>query len=331
MSEMRCSPGQPSAIRSQNIDNAILRLEADLEIIQFRLYQLAGTKPVAESASNSTLVVGGVKKGTEEKKYADSEPADKLLLLEKLLTKMSEFDREILKKTTSSSVPEAARRKSIHADLFTLPSHLLIVDRLLDLFNQSQRMNFTHSTLQIPSIPIESPRQKIVTILSASDIFASNLRTPKLTPLSSFSDMTLLEEKSKNIALQTKLEETAEQLSTTAHLLFTAQVAAQDCKNDVVTLQVAMTKSSSLNVKLQEIINQQPPNIISESETFPKEDRKILKDKILSMEKININLQERLDIEVAANQSIRTALMAATINLNNDEVSLNIGSPSLVS
>ena len=312
-------------------DNTVIKLQEDLETLQFRIYQLTGVKSAVEPVSVSSSSVSGVKKVSEEQNVIDLESIDRLSLLERILSKTNELDKEVLKRTTSSGLPKRARRKSISTNLFCLPSHLLIVDRLLDLYKQSLGASSSQSLSSVPSAPIESPQESLLSVLSASDLFATSFRAPKLTPLSSSSDIMLLEEKHKNATLRAELDDSVEQLSTTTHLLFTAQVAAQDCKNDVISLQGAMTRTNSLNMRLKEAIKQQSMSALPEIAEKSDEDLQVVKDQLLSMEKININLQQRLDIEVAANQNICTALMAAAINLNNNETSLLVGSCTLVS
>ena len=327
-SEVKRGSVASSVFKTQNTDNTTMKLQEDLETLQFRIYQLTGVKP-PEPISVSSSFISGLK--TEDKKSVDSESFVRLSLLEKILLKTNEFDIEVLKKTASSSLPEMGCRKSISSNLFCLPSHLLITDRLLDLFKQSQRANSSRSILSIPSAPMDSPQENLFSVLSASDLFATSFRSPKLTPLSSSSDLMLLEEKHKNATLRAELDDSVEQLSTTTHLLFTAQVAAQDCKNDVISLQGAMARTNSLNKKLKETIKQQSVNALSVRAEKSDEDLQFVKDQLLSMEKMNNNLQERLDIEIVANQNIRNALMAAATNLNNNEISLLAGSSSLVS
>ena len=72
--------------------------------------------------------------------------SSKLNLLEKLIEKIVEFDRLVLKKTAPETiVPQ--RRGSRGSDLSTLPTHLHITDRLLDLFTQSQRVTVIRTTV----------------------------------------------------------------------------------------------------------------------------------------------------------------------------------------
>ena len=72
--------------------------------------------------------------------------SSKLNLLEKLIEKIVEFDRLVLKKTApETTAPQ--RRGSRGSDLSTLPTHLHLTDRLLDLFTQSQRVTVIRTTV----------------------------------------------------------------------------------------------------------------------------------------------------------------------------------------
>ena len=81
--------------------------------------------------------------------------SSKLNLLEKLIEKIVEFDRLVLKKTA----PETAapqRRGSRGSDLSTLPTHLHLTDRLLDLFTQSQRVTVIRTTTTVGGNPVNN-------------------------------------------------------------------------------------------------------------------------------------------------------------------------------
>jgi hypothetical protein len=77
--------------------------------------------------------------------------AEKLVHLSTLLDRISEYDRIILSKTAppeTSATGTPLRRKSLGADLHSLPSHLRIVDRLLDLYHQSKRITVIRTTVE---------------------------------------------------------------------------------------------------------------------------------------------------------------------------------------
>ena len=64
-------------------------------------------------------------------------------LLESILAKIVEVDRHILRKTepeTDPSLVTSGRRKSRGMDLYTLPTHLHLIDRLMDLHTQQKRV-----------------------------------------------------------------------------------------------------------------------------------------------------------------------------------------------
>lgn len=127
-------------------EEAILLFKNDLEILNTRIFHLTGVKyveSIVDSPSHvvSSSFVSGIRRQTEEKKYTEVETVEKLHILERILSKIIEYDREILRKTTPKvSKLEAVRRKSNGGELLSIPTHLTITDRLLDLYDLSQRM-----------------------------------------------------------------------------------------------------------------------------------------------------------------------------------------------
>jgi hypothetical protein len=124
----------------------IEKIVNDIQTVTSRIHEARG-EPIPASAGASSPFVSGLRALTETGRG----PQDaKLSNLQALLDKVCEYDRIILSKTappetSASGVP--LRRKSIGADLFSLPSHLRIVDRLLDLYNQSKRVAVIRTTI----------------------------------------------------------------------------------------------------------------------------------------------------------------------------------------
>ena len=87
---------------------------------------VSGLRGMADSGSNSS---------------GSSVDALRLTMTEKVLKKVMELDRVLLKKTApETDGTTRARRGSRGMDLFTLPTHLHITDRLLDLHQRSTRV-----------------------------------------------------------------------------------------------------------------------------------------------------------------------------------------------
>lgn len=137
------------------------QLQKDFNEIARRLSELgeatmgtsAGPKMVpSTSTSMNSPFVSGLRGKTAIVETSDNigdrsedsgNPAEqKIKVLELILSKLTELDRIVLKKTAPETAPGniAARRTSRGFDLFSLPTHLHIMDRLLDLHTQSKRV-----------------------------------------------------------------------------------------------------------------------------------------------------------------------------------------------
>jgi hypothetical protein len=87
---------------------------------------------------------------------------DKVTQQQRVLDKLAELDRIVLKRTAYAdnagngggmhSQLASARRKQ-GSDLMTIPTHMQILDRLLDFHSQIRRPNIDHSELSLPNLP----------------------------------------------------------------------------------------------------------------------------------------------------------------------------------
>jgi hypothetical protein len=127
-------------IQNRNAEDAGPRLEKDLDLLQRRINLLTGSKAAEGHSTVSSSFVSGIRRVTEEKKYNDAESVELFSVIEKILAKMVEFDREVLRCTTSANTSEKSRGNSADGDLFCLPTHFAVTDRLLELYNQVQRV-----------------------------------------------------------------------------------------------------------------------------------------------------------------------------------------------
>jgi hypothetical protein len=129
-------PGSASAASSSNRNDEIKYLEKDLEILKRKLSDISNIAPTPENALLSRTSSAG---GTEGE-------IRQLNLITELFTRMTALDREVLRKT-SDGIPKLARRNSkpdsLGNDLHHLPTHLILIDRLLDYHTQLRRENTT--------------------------------------------------------------------------------------------------------------------------------------------------------------------------------------------
>ena len=110
------------------------KFQSDINTLTERLATLQ-----AQSSTSSSFV-SNLKQETQ--RNANTVEGDKISMLENILAKIVEVDRHVLRKTQPETTEgtTAGRRKSRGMDLFTLPTHLHIIDRLVDLHTQSKRV-----------------------------------------------------------------------------------------------------------------------------------------------------------------------------------------------
>lgn len=119
-------------------DPEVDKLQNDLLLLTQRIADITGepqrAPPALGSMKDSAGFVNGLRGMTES-----STDDHKMGMLNKVLGKISELDRIVLKKTAPEK-DVSARRGSRGMDLTSLPTHLHITDRLLDLHTKSQRV-----------------------------------------------------------------------------------------------------------------------------------------------------------------------------------------------
>jgi len=146
------------------------RFSSDLAEVARRLGELdvsgsgGGPKVLlpASSTVNSPFVSGlrgkttGDGPAAEESRTEEGAAEQKLRLLESVLQQLAVLDRVVLKKTAPEAVPGtnvAARRSSRGFDLHCIPTHLHLVDRLLDLHAQSKRVTVIRTSTDNNATP----------------------------------------------------------------------------------------------------------------------------------------------------------------------------------
>lgn len=330
-----------SVIKIQNADEeALPLLQRDLDILQQRLSELTGAKPAVPPLTVSSSFVSGIRRVTEEKKYTDAD-RERLPILEKILSKITEFDREVLKKTTVDRTSDKNRRKTVSGDLFCLPTHLTIVDRLLDLYKQSQRVDGERTVVTVMAGAKDENLPDVASVLAIETVLPGNSVVLSASPDTKL----LVEEKAVTAELKTELNSLTKQMSAlqsalsaavtsqsdSSKELLTLQQALSDSSKEVISLQLALTKSKELHSLLTETftLSSKADTTIPIAEITAELD--LVRSQLESSESSKMALEEQLEVEVAVNQSIRTALLAGAANLNSDEEAVQIGSSSLVS
>lgn len=125
----------------------VSKIQQDINIISQKIAEIRGEPtPTTDSETSSVgsaspFVVGLRSLAESERKFKDVKDL-RLNAMEKLLEKISKYDRLLLKETTPPVDPNAIpqRRKSFGQDLYCLPTHLHLTARLLDLHASSKRV-----------------------------------------------------------------------------------------------------------------------------------------------------------------------------------------------
>jgi hypothetical protein len=116
-------------------DPEVDKLQQDLLLLTQRIADLTGEPQRAPPAPSSNGgFVGGLRGMTESGGFDH-----KATMMAKVMDKIGELDRIVLKKTAPAK-DVSARRGSRGMDLTCLPTHLHITDRLMDLHTKSQRV-----------------------------------------------------------------------------------------------------------------------------------------------------------------------------------------------
>lgn len=181
---------------SQSIDHSkaqrdeVSKIQQDVNVLTQKIAELNGD-PVPQfddnASTSSPFVVGLRALADSERKFKDVKEL-KINTLEKLLEKVAEYDRLLLKETAPVVEPGVVpqRRKSFGQDLYCLPTHMHLTARLMDLHASSKRVTVIKMTEQGPA--------------------ASSSGTPPLNP----TDKKLIEGLKATIAKQGKQLEDAE-------------------------------------------------------------------------------------------------------------------------
>jgi len=152
----------------QEMVEEIGRLQQDLVLLTQKVVDLSGepqrvpAAPVLDgptTAPNSPFVSGlrGMAEGASAVGASSGSALEvRMSMLEKVLKKVAELDRLLLRKTAPDGQHANARRGSRGMDLHSLPTHLHVTDRLLDLHTQSKRV-ITVTTTKATA-PGSSPR-----------------------------------------------------------------------------------------------------------------------------------------------------------------------------
>lgn len=277
----------------------VSKIQQDINILAQKIAELNGD-PVPQfddsSSTASPFVVGLRAMADSERKFKDVKEL-KINTLEKLLEKVSEYDRILLKETAPvvdpSVVPQ--RRKSFGQDLFCLPTHMHLTARLMDLHAASKRVTVIKMTEQGP--------------------VAASSGTPPLNP----TDKKLIEGLKATVAKQGKQIEDAESKKDRAEEENQQlKRANEELKhaNDALKREneAQKTQLTSLQSKPVSAPVPVPVPVVAESNS---EELAALKARIAELERMVQTLQERLEVEAGHVQSMVSVTLGKASRLNN--------------
>ena len=143
------STGSGGSNHRTTSNETLRNYEQDTETLIRRISDLNGTGP----EQTPSPFVSGLRTSVEGNRAGDVDDTKiQLQTVENMLSRLVELDRLVLKKT-EMTFKARSRRGSRGADLVTIPTHLLLVDRLMDLYALSQRTTGTQDMTASPEVP----------------------------------------------------------------------------------------------------------------------------------------------------------------------------------
>ena len=283
-----------------------------------------------------TGFVANIRGVVESEAPTEGTVEDKLRVLEGVLTKVVELDRAVLsltepQKDSSCSDKKPARRASRGMDLFTIPTHMHVIDRLVDLHTQSRRVTVIHKSDSGDKAPGPSPappagaaaaKAPVPPLVPPGAMAVGGMpstKSPRPNPKMEAAVKSLKEE---NRALKKQLEEAATAAAkaakkaqeTTAAL----ETQSQDREAQIVQgrLQIALRdeKLDALRSHLEEKERALAAAAAECEATFgltsPRGDMEDLRDDVQRAEEARRLAEERLEVSDAAHAAAARELMS---------------------
>jgi hypothetical protein len=198
---IRAQPGtKPS-------NEEVLRLVADFNVVSQRVNEMA-----AEAGNMRASYVDSLRSAVSAE--VEFVPDSKLTALERVLNKVAELDRLVLLKTAPEATP-VVRRSSKSVELSSLPTHLFLINRTLDLYAEAKRVTVirTHTVAgasgsnaeDVPESPRSSRDKKMIDTLTAT-IARLNKQVEEFGGQAAGTQQELMNMRSANMKLQEELE-----------------------------------------------------------------------------------------------------------------------------
>lgn len=248
----------------------------------------------------------------------------KLRLLENVISKIIDLDRIVLRQTDPADRGNASKSRAARGmDLNTIPTHLHIVDRLLDLHVQHRRNSLF--TVQQST----SPRSAVV----GSPRISVSQPSPKPPPSASIAttnNTKLTKERERELISQT--QEQMRQKYETEVLKVKLQLQASETSSRMLQerLEKAQAESNALSRKLEQMsvppplspivkASPQSPHLISCAD---KAEIESLRRQLKQAQDSSRTLEERLEVAAANEQTVVTELLSIAKALREERGSL---------
>ena len=294
----------------------INKLQKDLELITSKINEMRGgggggghTHPSQQKSAIpvvSSSFVSGIRKATEMGEH------ERLPIMERVLEKLTEYDREVLRKTAPTSGEDVSRRSAVRADLSVLPTHLHITDRLLDLYAQAQRVTVVRTSTTIVE-PHKSPNKK------------------EQANTSAVNEQAMAESQRQISRLEAKVASMLKQLSDNEEKSLAAQMAAKTSKIEIADLTKALAQAESANEALRNAAVIAATTAASVTNTAISLPPTPGKHEIDVLEERHRQLEMRLEVEIGINQRMIAAIHGAADSFTKDGIIGDIGATALSS
>lgn len=298
-------------------DDPISKLQRDLELITAKLTEIRGGSagtPTAQPQKTAIAVVSssfvsGIRKATE---LSAGDPNERISLIDRFLERITEFDREVLKKTTPTGDTAiiADRRPTVRADLSNLPTHLHITDRLLDLYAQAQRVTVIRTSATVAEQGTKSPVAKV----------------PAAAP--SANDQALAQSQQHIQRLEGKIATLMKQLSDSEEKTLAAQSATKSGKIEVAEMQ----KTLSQSMLTVEALRKEAAAATAAAAAAAAAAATVIsptKSAANAAEERVRQLEERLEVEIGINQRMYSAVMGVAESFGKDGTMGDVGASAL--
>jgi cell division protein FtsB len=326
----------PSAVDTSKAQrDEVSKIQQDINVLNQKIAELRGEPTPAvdpDSASvnsASPFVVGLRSLAEQERKFKDVKDL-RINAMEKLMERVAEYDRLLLKETTPVVDPTAIpqRRKSFGQDLYCLPTHLHLTARLMDLHAASKRVTVIKTvdgagtSTASCAVPPNPADKKVIDGLKATVIEqAKQIEDAETKRLNSEEEIQQL--KRSNDELKAHIQ--------TLHSKPPVIVAEETHKETEAKrlrseqeMQQLKRSNEELMTQLQDLRNRPPVVVVEETPKVsapPVIDYSVevrqLRERVLELERQTDTLQQRVEVEVGNYQGMVAVALGKASRLNN--------------